>query len=213
MASYFGFSDGGCINNGKKNAKAAYCGIATDGNEKYIMRGLVEPYKYFLDIEQIQFSDTDTNIDTHTDTITAINLENLLSVDNTMPIPPSNNRGELLGLIYCFAQLLNIGLKDDVSKKLIEIYSDSLICIKTFNIWLPNRKKNGTENELKNLDLIIIADYLYSCIKKMYKSVKLIHVKSHQTRPHESKGTKSLFIWLGNNFVDKQCSEILSKKN
>lgn len=187
MVEYFCFSDGGCINNGKKNAKASFCSVFIDGKEKKIVNDIVKPYKYYLN-DDFEFN---------------------LLVDESVKILPSNNRGELLGIIYSLLQLLNRGLCEDVNNNTVEIYTDSLICVNTFNTWLPNRRKNNTAHELKNYDLIIIAEYLFDKINKMYKSVNIIHVKSHQPKPHESEGTRKLFIWYGNQLADQHCSILL----
>lgn len=199
---YFGFSDGGCINNGKKNAKASFCSVVIDGKQKYIIDGLVKPNKYILDETKIIFDENNQLVSIGDD------ISTLLLTDH-IKIQPSNNRGELLGLINCFFQLLSIGLSEDMSNNFIEIYTDSLICINTFNIWLPNRQKNNTTHKLKNLDLITIGDFLFTQLKQKYKSVKLVHINSHQPCPSKDKGTKALFIWLGNNLADKHCSECL----
>jgi len=201
---YFGFSDGGCINNGKNNAKASFCSIIIDGKQKHIIDGLVKPNKYNINDSNFKY-DEDNKLISIGDT-----LNDLLLIDDNIKIVPSNNRGELLGLINCFSQLLFMGLNEDMSNNFIEIYTDSLLCINTFNIWLPNRQKKNTINKLKNLDLLTIGDFLFTQLKQKYKSVKLLHVNSHQPRPAQNKGTKALFIWLGNNLADQHCSECLT---
>jgi len=192
---FFSFSDGGCINNGKKNAIASYCSILIDGKTRETIKGRVQPYKYILNIDH-PISDSET-------------LSDFISIDESIKIIPSNNRGELLGIIYCFAQLY---LRESESNKEtnIEIYSDSLLCINTFNTWLPNRRKNNTAHELKNFDLLLIGEELLNAIKEKYKSIKLLHVKSHQQKPLESEGKKKLFIWMGNQFVDQECTKLLN---
>ena len=205
MVEYFCFSDGGCINNGKKKAKASFCSVFIDGKDKIIIKGIVKPYKYYLNDENIIFDN---------DNIVSININiddmsSIISIDETVSIAPSNNRGELLGIIYSLLQLLNRGLNEKVDYNTVEIYTDSLICLKTFNEWLPKRRKNNTVHELKNFDLLIIAEYLLDEVKKIYLAVNIIHVKSHQPRPHENEGTRKLFIWLGNQFADKHCSLLL----
>ena len=192
---YYAFSDGGCINNGKKNAIASYCAILIDGKTKNIKKGLVMPNKYILNLP---IEGTSDSIDD-----TAI-----LSIDDTIKIAPSNNRGELLGIIYCFIQLYLKTLDDNFIPTKVELYSDSLICIKTFNIWLPSRKKKNTAHELKNFDLIQIADILLTEIKIKYTEIAILHVKSHQKKPI-SGGNKTLFIWLGNQLADTECGALL----
>lgn len=70
------FTDGGCIGNGKANAKASYAVYIGD----MIVRGSVMPYEY-----------------TYT-------CNGLICTNKT--ISPSNNRGELLSLIRAFIEIL-----------------------------------------------------------------------------------------------------------
>lgn len=200
---YFGFTDGGCINNGKKNAKASFCSIAIDGINKYIISGLVEPNNYYLDETEIIFDKNGKIIDMPSSTT-------YIKTDNTIIINPSSNRGELLGLVHCFAQLLFMGLNKDMSNNSIEVFTDSLLCVNTFNKWLLTRQKNNTTHKMKNIDLITIADIFFKQLKLIYKSVKLLHTKSHQPKPEPNKGTKALFIWLGNKTADEHCGQILA---
>lgn len=72
----FVFTDGGCIGNGKANAKASYAVYIGD----IIIRGSVMPYEYSYN----------SNILTCTD----------------KKISPSNNRGELLSLVRAFMEIL-----------------------------------------------------------------------------------------------------------
>ena len=204
---YFGFTDGGCINNGKKNAKASFCSIAVDGINKYIITELVQPNKYYLDETNITFNENGLIVDMAKISYTEASY---IKIDNTIKINPSSNRGELLGLIHCFAQLVCMGLNKDMSNNYIEVYTDSLLCVNTLNIWLLTRQKNNTTHKMKNIDLITIADMFFKQLKHMYKSVKLLHTKSHQPRPDASKGTKALFIWLGNKYADDYCSSVLN---
>jgi hypothetical protein len=97
---------------------------------------------------------------------------------------------------------------DTTRETIVELYSDSLICVNTLNIWLPNRRLANTAHEMKNYDLICIAEQLLLKITTSYKSIKLIHTKSHQKKP-SGENKKKLFIWLGNEFVDKECSSLL----
>lgn len=71
------FTDGGCINNGKKNARASYAVFMNNS----IIRGHVMPFEYIYE-------------------------SNILSCNST-PINPSNNRGELLSLIRAFIEILS----------------------------------------------------------------------------------------------------------
>ena len=49
---FYSFSDGGCNNNGKKNAIASYCAMLIDGNTRKVLKGLVQPYKYNINFDQ-----------------------------------------------------------------------------------------------------------------------------------------------------------------
>jgi ribonuclease HI len=203
MVEYFCFSDGGCINNGKKNAMGSFSSIFIDGVERRIIRGIVYPYKYYLNDENFIFDESGR-------LNSPLSPLEVLSTDTNVRIPPSNNRGELLGIIYSFVQLLNSALTADAINNTVEVYSDSEISVNTFNIWLPDRRKKNTAHQMKNFDLLIIAEYLLDEINKRYKSVKLIHTYSHQDKPLESQGKRKLFIWLGNKFADSQCSILLN---
>ena len=191
---FYSFSDGGCNNNGKKNAIASYCSMLIDGKTRQVLKGLVQPYKYNINFDQ-SIEDSNT-------------LHPFISIDESIKISPSNNRGELLGIIYCLAQLYIESIAESINDTIVELYSDSLICVNTFNKWLPNRRLANTAHEMKNYDLICIAEQLLLKITPKYKSIKLIHVKSHQKRP-SGENKKKLFIWMGNEFVDKECSALL----
>ena len=198
--AYYSFSDGGCTNNGKKNAIASYCAILIDGKTKYIQKGLVKPNKYILILPEVGSHEVGSHA--------PANFDSIISIDESIKIIPSNNRGELLGIIYCLMQLYLKSTNTDFIPTTVELYSDSLICIKTLNIWLPFRKKKNTEHELKNFDLIQIADFLLTKIKIKYILITILHVKSHQKKP-TTGGNKSLFIWLGNQLADTECGSLL----
>ena len=63
----------------------------------------------------------------------------------------------------------------------MDIISDSLISIKTFNLWLPARRKKNTAHELKKYDLILIAESLLEKYKDKF-IINFIHVNSHQKK-------------------------------
>ena len=78
----FAFTDGGCSNNGKKNAIASYSAVIIDGKSKKVISGRVSPNEYILN---------------NNNTITTMGKA----------IAPSNNRGELLGIIHSLLYLVN----------------------------------------------------------------------------------------------------------
>lgn len=168
------FTDGGCIGNGKVNAKASYAVYINN----MILRGLVMPYEYVYNSGILSYTDR--------------------------KISPSNNRGELLGLIRAFIEILNI---DDNE---IIVYSDSQICVKTINEWYPNRLRKGTIHEFKNLDLIRIMMKLYYEIKEI-KNIKIVHTLGHQKIKNNMTDDEKKII-IGNEIVDKYTSELLLSK-
>ena len=109
--------------------------------------------------------------------------------------PASNNRGELTAILVALQFTLSI---DDTCD--IEIVSDSLISIKTFEEWLPKRKAKGTASEMMNYDLIYKIDQLLTDNRKI-KNVKFTHVNSHKTITNENE--------LGNSLVDALCTTLL----
>jgi ribonuclease HI len=137
-----------------------------------VIRGVVEPYTY-----------------------QTINLSLLKDIN----IKPSNNRGELLGLIYALLETA----KNEIPT-IYNIYSDSLISVKTVNEWYPKRKKKNTTNELKNIDLIeILMELINSTIHKII----IKHTLAHKTSPKDIT-SQEYDIWLGNNLVDKYASQV-----
>lgn len=162
------FTDGACRNNGKNNSRASFAVYV--GNK--IIRGIVKPYIY------------------------SISDNNDLHIIENQQINPSNNRGELLAIIYGLLYILN-----NTDKEYI-LYSDSLICINTINIWYFNREKKGTINEFKNLDLIQIIMDLIKKIKQSDKKINCLYVRGHQKNKD--------IIYIGNNIADKYASEILN---
>ena len=91
----------------------------------------------------------------------------------------------------------------------VEIVSDCNLFIKTLTEWLPNRKLKKTEYELKNYDLVHIADILLSELKvRTSNRVKLTHINSHKEAPPKTNKLE-YFKWLGNSLVDHRASELI----
>lgn len=167
------FTDGACKGNGKKTAKASW---AFYDNNKLIKRGLVNPFEYkLLDGNNLQVTDISIN--------------------------PSNNRGELLAVIFA---LLYINECGNITEYNV-IYSDSLITVNTINIWYNNRKKKGTLHEFKNLDLINIIMELFN----KFINTKCEHVLAHRKYSKNFSEDEEM-LWNGNNIVDKYATELLN---
>lgn len=171
------FSDGACIHNGKPNAVASFSAVVIGAQFALTaIYGKVPSVKY-----------TDAMKLTHE------------------PIMPSNNRGEVLGIIYVFLTLLHGRAAGHV-----EIWSDSLITVNTLNKWLPARIQKNTAHELKNYDLLMIAWKLLLELRAKTTSVTIGHTRSHEPAPHKNSSIKEQIIWKGNHTADKYASRALS---
>ena len=166
------FCDGGCTGNGKSNACASFATIVVAQNE------IIEIYGKVIDREYLLISDS-------------------LQTNNTY-VKPSNNRGEMLAIIHTLMELL----KHVDTNATFEIISDSQICLNTLLTWLPTRLAKGTEREMKNFDLVMIAWNLY---KRFNGTCKLTHTRGHLKAP-VSSSTRDKMIFEGNTRVDKLAS-------
>ena len=175
------FSDGSCTRNGKPGARASFAALVTGGQfGAAVVRGEVSPTEYaFLDE-----GDPARGIcETHT------------------PAAPSNNRGELLGIIYAFMALLR-----GRAAGRVELVSDSKISINTLLTFLPARLKKKTEHDLKNFDLLAIAWRLLGLLREQAAYVVLTHTHSHLKPPPASASSRERFIHRGNAMADKHAA-------
>jgi hypothetical protein len=67
--------------------------------------------------------------------------------------------------------------------------------------WLPTRRRKGTESQLKNFDLVAIAEELLRDLKEK-NSVRLTHVRSHKKAPADHT-SEAYTHWLVNDMADK----------
>ncbi|MCK4968202.1 MAG: uracil-DNA glycosylase [Candidatus Aenigmarchaeota archaeon] len=117
------------------------------------------------------------------------------------PVLPSNQRGELMGIIKGLKYLLLISFAGSC-----QIVSDSMYCINIINTWLTKWKKENTLSEKKNLDLIETLD---KYIIMFPGCLTTKHVKSHITKPlmddstNKAEFDSAMAFWLGNDKVDK----------
>lgn len=92
--------------------------------------------------------------------------------------PITNNRAELYAILksLVIANIINLErIKNNQTEiKKVNIYSDSEYSVKTFNIWLPNWKKN--KKEYKNPDIINEIEKLMEIAT--YKIV-FTHIRAH----------------------------------
>jgi len=169
----FAFTDGACSQNGKPGAKAAFAAVIINPavEKGFTVKGPVAPSSYALDGLTI-------------------------TEDASKHVQPSNNRGELLGIIYAMHSLIQTNVEGCV-----EIVSDSRISIMTLTTWLPARQKKNTVHELKNTDLVLIAAKLLDKLR-LQCSVEFKHVNSHKAAPTGASNYE-MFLWSGNDAVDR----------
>lgn len=177
----FAFTDGSCPKNGAADAEAGFGVLIIGGHlGPTTVRGMVEPKEYSL-------------IDT--------SAPELGFEAAGRAATPTNNRGELLA--FCWAML---ALLRGRALGPIEIVSDSEISVKTLNEWLPNRRRKGTAHQLKNFDLIEIAETLLTALKSQADSVTITHVEAAHDRacpPKTEGGGRAACLWHGNRRADE----------
>lgn len=179
LASAIAFSDGSCIDNGRPNARAAFAAIFAGGTfGRAGVCGEVRPATYAL------VDDADP--------------ERGVRIDPAAPaVTPTNNRAELLGVVYAL-----LGLLRGRALGPVEVVSDSKITVKTLNLWLPARLKKGTERELMNFDLVWVAWRLLGALRAQAQRVTLVHTHAHREAPPETAPVRDRLYWLGNNRAD-----------
>ena len=159
------FTDGGCMNNGKKNAKASYAA-------------------HFADISFQESSG-----------LVPKNALNLDFTETTELVQPSNNRGELLGILYALKTILEKWNASNV--KPVLVVTDSEYCLHTINerIW-KWVKKSADFSDRPNSDLLRI---LYSQLTDMSGRYRLAGQKLLQpaAATHYLKGTPMDLEWQG----------------
>ena len=172
------FSDGACTGNGRRDARASFAAVLQGGQfgEGAVVRGELRPCSY---------ADADG-----------------LPAPGRDFVPPSNNRGELMGLIYCFLALLRGRACGPV-----EVVTDSEISRRTLAEWLPARLERGTERALQNYDLVAIAWDLL-CRLRLQAAVVLTHVRSHQRLAPDAPA-RARVLHDGNDLADRHASAVL----
>lgn len=173
------YTDGACAGNGRAGARASFAMVVPVAGRAAVVRGPVQPRAYALD--------------------------GLTLRADGPALAPSNNRGELLGIVHALLAVLStLGACDgDVPFGGAEIVSDSLLCIRTLDEWLPARRARGTAHELKNMDLVGIAEALLARARAKLP-VRLTHVRSHRAAP--ARGSPGHAAWAGNDLADRQAA-------
>lgn len=207
------FTDGGCPKNGKKDAKAVYAAYfpkTFDGKPNGIcgeFSGMVP--------------DREINPDG--------------KVFDGDKVTPTNNRGELLGIITALSVILQ-EYKASKKKRSILLVTDSEICMGTINAWIWNWvKKQKDFSHKSNPDLIRV---LYNHLMELRDAVPtdkllqasatdcknndamdlewggltVIHQNSHLAKKDiPKKGTREYELYAGNQRADDLCNAELAK--
>jgi len=203
MAPVVAFADGACRANGKKGARAGF-GVAIVGGQfrRTELWGAVEASEFALTLGARGVSWPSPDLENH-EMVSEKGYRVAVKVPPFAPTGaearPSNNRGELLAFCWAAAALLAGWALGPVV-----IVSDSQISVRTFDEWLPARRKRGTERELKNYDLIEVADKLLSTLRQRAVKVTLLHVNaSHDGKLAEDAPARARLLWQGNDRADE----------
>ncbi len=118
---------------------------------------------------------------------------------------PSNNRAELLAIFYAYLSVVRAHYPGKVYIITDSSYAKNCVCE-----WYIKRKKNGTLNELKNLDLLGMIDTTRRVAETMARSIEFIQVKaSHDYTLDEKASDKDKFFYNGNKEADALAREAI----
>jgi ribonuclease HI len=153
------FTDGSCLNNGKKSS------IGSIG---------------------IYFDNDNIN-----------NISQIINDDNKI----TNQTMELLACIQALNTIKEKINNNELTTKIIYVYTDStyvINCItKWYNSWQKNNWKTSKGKDVENKELI---EVLYNLKNENITIFK--HVKAHQPEPND-KNSLEYKLWYGNNIADK----------
>jgi uracil-DNA glycosylase len=139
------FTDGACKGNGTPKARASYAVTFVHGPLRGVsIGGMVLPYEYV-------FADTEHPIKGF--------------VPTCVRAKPSNVRGEFLA--GCWALLTLLRARPPGR---IELVTDYKGFLQTLEEWLPKRRREGTAAEMKNFDLVQIAEVLLARLRSTFKA-------------------------------------------
>jgi ribonuclease HI len=114
----------------------------------------------------------------------------------------TNNRAELWAIIRSFQVIKENKEEFNLSGcRYIKIYSDSMLMVQTFNIWLEGWKQKDYVG-IKNSDLLKIAYELVDYFKTIKIPIRFIHIYGHQRQPN-SKNEILWYKWYCNDAADK----------
>ena len=199
------FTDGGCTQNGKPGARAAYSAIIYEDSDAILTIGdLVAGAEYKLECSIPECSKPECSASECSAPECSTPEYRLSTGPGAVPV--SNNRGELLGIIHGLRAMIEYGRSHPGAAE-YELVTDSRICAMTLLSWLPTRRAAGTVNKLKNLDLIMIAERLLSDLRALGPTT-ITTVHSHVRVPPAE--ARARFLWQGNNAADEVASRVLA---
>ncbi len=122
------------------------------------------------------------------------------NLSETLPFEKkTNNRAELWAIIRSLQKIKeNAEIFNLSQASYIKIYTDSMLMVKTFNLWIKGWINKNYEG-IKNIDLLKIANAI---IQDFKIPVKFKHVRGHQAKPKETDG-KEWLRWYCNNEADR----------
>ncbi len=207
------FTDGGCPKNGKKDAKAVYAAyFPKTFNEK--ANGVIGEYSGNVPDKEATSA----------------------TVFDGPKTKPTNNRGELLGIIAAFTVILTEYNKTKIKRPIL-LVTDSEICMGTINAWIWDWvKKQKDFSHKSNPDLIRVlynqllalretvpTDKLLQSSAKDCKNnaamdlewggLTVIHQNSHLAKKDiPERGTIEYELYNGNQRADDLCNAQLSSQ-
>lgn len=127
-----------------------------------------------------------------------------------MPLDTTNNRCELLAIHQALECILaHLGHPKLQPGQIINIVSDSQLCVNTFTKWLPKWKKKGWKlasgETPKNLEEVQAIDRLLDNLQKPGRGldIRFIHQRAHTSgQSAKFKTQKAELLWQMNYIVD-----------
>ena len=120
----------------------------------------------------------------------------------------TNNRSELTAFLYALQLLKKYGNGDNYER--VNIYSDSLITVKTFKEWIfkwvnnfPMLSYSGKPVANQDIILNILQYIIYNNLK-----VNLYHIKGHVNIYNEAELIETRKLFIDNNGIDASLDDI-----
>lgn len=182
------FTDGGCTGNGSNKAKASFCVYYP------------ESFCGHMNLENFQNKKVYGLVPTYTMKLKKSKTSIKILTDTNSKIKPSNNRGELLALIYAFLSIYETLSNDsDPKAYCIVIITDSELGLKTVKEWMWNwYKVDPSFEHRKNPDLVRI---LYECVTGIQN---LMGIKNRLNLFTNKIGTPGVVMLHQNSHLDKK---------